>query len=118
MLKRYLLYLLRWQLSTPILAVCVNIFAQFGNITSTIIANLVGGLIFFWIDRVIFKSKYAAAIWSVSQAATCVDCGLECRGYRLVQSGKYDRSNAPAEYRCEACSVKKAERLAEMGVEV
>ena len=53
-MKKFLLYLLRWQLSTPILALCL-LFLQFSTIVNTIIANLIGGCIFFWIDRLIFK---------------------------------------------------------------
>jgi hypothetical protein len=48
--KRYFLYLIRWQLSTPILAWCIFIFATLGTTWATIIANLIGGLIFF-LDR-------------------------------------------------------------------
>ena len=57
LLKKYLFYLIRWRLSTPILAVCISLFDHFGNLTSTIIANLIGGIVFFWIDKLIFKEK-------------------------------------------------------------
>jgi hypothetical protein len=57
MAKSYLLYLGRWQLSTPILAVCMILFASVGTFWATIFANLIGGLIFFWVDRKIFKVK-------------------------------------------------------------
>ena len=50
------MYLLRWQLSTPILAICLSFF-NFGNFWNTVLANLFGGLIFFWIDRLIFGDK-------------------------------------------------------------
>ena len=53
---KFLLYLIRWQLSTPILAICLSIF-NFNNIINTIIANLIGGVIFFWIDKYIFKEN-------------------------------------------------------------
>lgn len=60
MIKKYLLYLLRWQLSTPILAICLSFF-NFGNFWNTVLANLIGGLIFFWVDRLIFgKDKEPA----------------------------------------------------------
>lgn len=55
-LKRLSLYLLRWQLSTPILFICVS-FLPFSNLPKTIIANLIGGVIFFPVDRWIFKRK-------------------------------------------------------------
>jgi len=48
--------LLRWQLSTPILAL-VLYYLHTNELLETIIANLIGGLIFFWIDAKIFKDK-------------------------------------------------------------
>lgn len=53
--KELALYLMRWQLSTPILAFCVVYLATFGEFWATVIANFIGGLIFFWVDRLIFK---------------------------------------------------------------
>ena len=53
-IKKYLLYLLRWQLSTPVLAAVLYIMNT-KEIYETIIANLVGGLIFFWVDILIFR---------------------------------------------------------------
>lgn len=55
-MKRYLLYLIRWQLSTPILAICLQLL-NFSTVTNTIIANLIGGIIFYWVDKLIFKGK-------------------------------------------------------------
>lgn len=52
--KRFILYLIRWQLSTPILAVCLN-FLNLGTLLNTIIANLIGGIIFYFVDKKIFK---------------------------------------------------------------
>ena len=57
MLRKFFLYLLRWQLSTPILAICVVWLNQYGTTVSTVVANLIGGCIFFWVDRLIFKSR-------------------------------------------------------------
>ena len=53
-MKRFLLYLLRWQLSTIILAPCIYLL-PFNVVTKTIIANLIGGCIFYFIDKWIFK---------------------------------------------------------------
>ena len=53
-MKKYILYLLRWQLSSPILAICLC-YLKLGTILNTIIANLIGGLIFFWVDKLIFE---------------------------------------------------------------
>ena len=56
MLKRYIIYLIRWQISTPVIAFCFMLFLdRFGTVLTTVLANLVGGLIFFWIDIFIFK---------------------------------------------------------------
>lgn len=59
LIKQYLLYLIRWQLSTPILAIVISLFPETGGThwIPSIVANLVGGLIFFWIDKLIFKEK-------------------------------------------------------------
>ena len=51
---KFLLYLIRWQLSTPILAACLH-FLNFYTIVNTIIANLIGGCIFYWVDKKIIN---------------------------------------------------------------
>jgi len=53
---KLLLYLCRWQLSTPVLFLVV-VLLPFNLIVKTIIANLIGGLIFYFIDRKIFNYK-------------------------------------------------------------
>ena len=117
--KRYALYLLRWQASTPILAGVGILLAAMGQIVAAIVANLIGGLIFFWVDQYIFTSQSLAAQWEVKENIRCVDCGTIARGYRLVRSGDYDKSgDAVPEFRCEACSKKKAEALKDKGVRV
>ena len=55
-MKRFLIYLLRWQLSTIILAPCIYIL-PFDVLTKTIIANLIGGIIFYFVDKTIFKGE-------------------------------------------------------------
>ena len=54
-MKRFGLYLLRWQASTIILAPCIAWLAPLGPIASAAIANLIGGVIFYFVDRRIFK---------------------------------------------------------------
>ena len=90
-----------------------------GQIVAAIVANLIGGLIFFWVDQFIFTSQSLASQWEVRDNISCVDCGKIARGYRLVRSGDYDRTqdNAP-EFRCEDCSKKKAEELKGRGVKI
>ncbi|MBQ2639216.1 MAG: hypothetical protein IJF92_00415 [Bacilli bacterium] len=53
---RFMLYLLRWQLSTPILALCLSML-NFSTLINTIIANLIGGIIFYWVDKYIFNKN-------------------------------------------------------------
>ena len=53
-MKRFLLYLCRWQLSTPILW---GVLYYLGHgIVATIVANLVGGCLFFFVDRRILRN--------------------------------------------------------------
>ena len=52
---RFALYLLRWQLSTPVLWLVIA--ALGAGLVPTIIANTIGGSIFFWVDRQLFTGK-------------------------------------------------------------
>jgi len=65
-IKRYFLYLLRWQLSTPTLAIFSA--GTVAYLTKTplrwptgpewagaVVANLIGGAGFYFVDRIIFK---------------------------------------------------------------
>lgn len=56
MIKQYILYLIRWQFSTPLLAVFTGGF-NIESMKNSAVANFVGGLIFFWVDRWIFKRR-------------------------------------------------------------
>ena len=56
-MKKFFLYLVRWQLSSPILAVCMVWMGGWNVAIATIVANLIGGCIFFWVDRWIFREK-------------------------------------------------------------
>ncbi len=122
--KRYALYLIRWQLSTPLLAPIVAYFKHSSSIFGTpedwiaaTIANLIGGLIFFWVDMFIFTSSTLAAQWEVKENIRCHDCKKIARGYRLVKSSNYDRTkDTKPEFRCEACSEKKSKQLRILGV--
>jgi hypothetical protein len=116
--KRYGLYLLRWQASTPILAGISIILAAQGQIIAAIIANLIGGLIFFWVDRFIFTAPVLNGEWHVKEDVICVDCRKQARGYRLVRANGYDRSEAKPEFRCEACSQLKVAELKQNGVKL
>ena len=56
-MKKFFLYLIRWRLSSPILAVCMVWMGGWNVAIATIVANLIGGCIFFWVDRWIFGDK-------------------------------------------------------------
>jgi len=110
MFKKFLLYALRWQLSTPILAVCVIYFKPFGDTTSTIIANVIGSCIFFWIDRWLFRrTNLFGEIWEVRKDIVCHDCNTpSVKGFRLIKAGDYDRTeDKNPQYRCLVCAKKK-----------
>lgn len=116
MIKRYLLYLIRWQMSTPILAICLA-FLHFGVTWNTVIANLVGGIIFFWLDMYIFTSRNLNPLWEIKEDGTCYDCKFKGRVFRLVKAINYDRTNDKhPQFRCSECSGKKIQQLLEKGV--
>lgn len=56
--KRWFIYMLRWQLSTPVLAPIMHwISGQPTCWMGAIVANLVGGEIFYFVDKWIFKNN-------------------------------------------------------------
>lgn len=116
---KFILYVIRWQLSTPILAPVVAIFKHSSSMFGTkedwiaaTIANLIGACIFFWVDRFIFKSKTIEK-WEIIKGGQCFDCGRSGLVHRLVRApGGYDRSaDGEPEYRCDECSKRKIEEL-------
>jgi DNA-directed RNA polymerase subunit RPC12/RpoP len=115
--KRYGLYLVRWQLSTPILAACVYLLtSSLGATWTTILANLIGGLIFFWVDLWIFRKTnilFTGELWEAKEGVVCADCGEPIpRGYRLVKAASYDKSrDRNPQFRCPRCSRRKYERF-------
>lgn len=117
LVKQYLLYLFRWQLSTPILAGVLYFMSDFNVTTSTIIANIIGGLIFFWVDRFIFTSPSLSPQWEIREEVICTDCGDIAKGFRLVRTRNYDRTkDRNPEFRCEKCSQRKLQELKDRGV--
>jgi hypothetical protein len=114
---KFVLYVTRWQLSTPILWVVVS---QLGtSIEATVIANLVGASIFFWVDKVIFRARQLV-VWEFVNEGRCADCGTTGRVRRLALApggpraprGVYDRRHDDRpEYRCPSCSETKLSRL-------
>ena len=110
--KKYILYLIRWQLSTPILAIVLKLLSNMSTLTATIIANFIGGLIFFWVDKFIFKKKSDVPLWEIKDEIECSDCHKTTKGYRIVSWGNYDRSDDKnPEYRCKDCSINKMKTI-------
>lgn len=108
------MYLFRWQLSTPILWIVVK---QLGvGLWSTVLANLIGGAIFFWVDRFIFTSQ-AVEVWHIKEG-TCDKCGIKSHLWRLIKTAGYDKSASEPVFLCMKCSKEKTEELRAKGIPV
>lgn len=114
-LRRFILYLMRWQLSTPILWFVVRNLGA--GVWSTILANLVGGAIFFWVDRFIFTS-YAVEVWQFKDKGRCDECGKEESLWRLVKAPNYDKRSLNPHFLCTQCSKKKTDELRARGIKI
>ncbi len=114
-LRRFILYLVRWQLSTPILWLVVRRLGV--GIWSTVLANLIGGAIFFWVDRFIFTS-HAIEVWHLKEKGTCDSCGREEVLWRLVKAPNYDKRDAPPIFLCMECSKAKTDALRAQGIKI
>lgn len=113
-MNRFILYLIRWQLSTPILWLVVR---QMGtSLFATVVANLIGGAIFFWVDRFIFTSE-AIEVWHMKEG-NCDKCGKRSHLWRLVQTAGYDKREAKPVFLCLGCSRDKIAELKARGVNV
>ena len=112
LMKKYTLYLIRWQLSTPILAIVLKLLSNMSTLYATIIANFIGGLIFFWVDKFIFRKKSDVPLWEIKENVNCYDCNKITRGYRIVSWGNYDKTDDKnPKYRCRECSVNKMKTI-------
>lgn len=113
-MNRFILYLVRWQLSTPILWLVVRHLGA--SLYSTIIANLMGGAIFFWVDKFIFTSQ-AVEIWHIKEGK-CDNCSKVSHLWRLIKTSGYDRSDAKPVFLCMECSKEKTDELRSKGIRV
>jgi len=86
------------------------------SLSATIIANLIGGVIFFWVDRFIFTSK-ALEVWHIKEGK-CDKCGATSHLWRLVRTAGYDRSEAKPIFLCMNCSKEKTDELRAKGIPV
>jgi hypothetical protein len=122
--KKLLLYVFRWQLSSPILAVVMaivkgtpNWFGTAEEWKAAAIANLAGSLIFFWVDRFIFTSK-AVEMWHVVKEGQCDQCGKVTELWRLTLAPGYDKRQDEPKYLCMECSKKKTDQLRKSGIKI
>ena len=117
-MKKFVLYLIRWQLSTPILAIVVSALSSQNYWISTMVANFIGACIFFWVDRWIFKSPNIP-LWEIKKHGVCHDCGRVGKVQRLVVTKEYNKiKDKNPEFRCESCSEKKLIELFSRGVKI
>ena len=116
---RFVLYLIRWQLSTIILAPVVGMMTEYNPWLACSVANLIGGIIFYFIDKTIFTNKRLNPIWEVSNNTECVGCKKNGRGYRLVKAKNYDRTKDKSpQFRCEQCSELKLAEIRLRGIKI
>jgi hypothetical protein len=118
-----LLYLGRWQLSSLILSPAISLFngtSIWGTAetwAASCVANLVGGSIFFWVDRFIFTSG-AVEVWNFKDNGVCDQCGKEESLWRLVKASNYDKSGSEPKFLCMKCSKEKTDELRSKGIKV
>jgi hypothetical protein len=120
---KFLLYLARWQTSSLILSPAISLFNGtpiWGTPTSWLsasVANLVGGCIFFWVDRFIFTSK-TVEMWHVIPNGTCDQCGKVTELWRLTLAPGYDKRQDEPKYLCMGCSKIKTDQLRKSGIKI
>lgn len=112
--QKYLLYLTRWQLSTPLISgVFFLLTGRMNALWIGVIANFIGGLIFFWVDKFIFRSKTKAPLWEIQNNGTCHDCGKTGTCYRIVEWRGYNRRVVKEpQFRCDQCKDAKMQEIA------
>ena len=114
MAKKYIFYLIRWQLSTPILSLVLWRLSGMNVLLATVIANLIGGLIFFWVDKYIFRVMSDEPLWEIKEDAVCADCGSRGPGYRIAEWLSYNRRDDKSpQYRCDKCRIRKMNEVKE-----
>jgi len=119
MIKKLLLYMARWQLSTFTLAPVISLLAIYGITNSWIaafIGNLIGSLIFFWVDRYIFKSDHFE-VWQTKEGR-CDVCEKQDVVWRLVRAPGYNRMADKPVFLCMEHSQQKTDELRKKGIPV
>ena len=113
-MRKFFLYLFRWQLSTPILWIVVKKLGV--GVWQTILANLIGASIFFWVDKFIFTSS-ALEMWHVKEGI-CDTCGDKGHLWRLVLAPNYDKRQDKPSFMCMKCSKLKTDELRKKGYKI
>ena len=130
---KFALYLARWQASSLVLAPVIaivnalftpnvdwNTVAWFGTLiswTRAISANLIGGCIFYWVDKFIFTSK-AVEMWHFIPEGNCDECGNRTELWRLTLAPGYDKRTDEPKYLCMECSKKQTDKLRAKGIKI
>jgi predicted nucleic acid-binding Zn ribbon protein len=124
MIKRFAAYFLRWQLSSPILAIVIaivkgspNWFGTAEDWYSAAIANAIGACIFFWVDKFIFTSA-AVEMWHFIPEGNCDECGNRTELWRLTLAPGYDKRTDEPKYLCMECSKKQTDKLRAKGIKI
>ena len=101
-------------MSTPILAGVIFLLTNHLNaFWITVIANFIGGLIFFWVDKFIFRVKSKIPLWEIMDETVCYSCGTKGRCYRIVEWRGYNRRvQTNPQFRCDVCKDKKMAEIA------
>ena len=118
---RYPLYLLRWGIlaipGTWFLKLIQWLTPWLGLYEAMIIAQVTTGAWVYFIDKLIFKSPVFVPLWEIQQEIKCVDCGKLAKGFRLVKTKNYDKTqDKNPQFRCEKCSKIKMKELKKKGV--
>ena len=70
----------------------------------TVIANFIGSLIFFNVDRIIFRSTSKVPLWEIVDDKECYECGTFGTCFRIVEWRGYNRRVVDKpQFRCEKC---------------
>jgi hypothetical protein len=116
-MTRYLLYLVRWQFCAPVLALVIWL-VHLPTLRQTVVANPIGGLIFFRVDRFMFRSRSVERFeqWE-TRIGACHHCGSYGALQRPIRAPGYDkRDDRVPQYRCPACLARKAEEVEGRGI--
>lgn len=114
-MKRFIFYLIRWQLITPLVWFWVHSLGI--GLIPVIIFNLSCAVLFFTIDRFIFTS-ISLEKCQIEQVSHCSKCGKREEIWRLVKVKDYTGSGARPVFLCLECSQNKIKELREKGIKI